>query len=77
LVGASVGNVVFNFDFQTMFTEVIYPITGLERLLGLQDVENSKISRHSAHKDGNIVNLTHQPLLPPRRYPWYSFLLEA
>jgi hypothetical protein len=26
---------------------------------------------------GKIVSLTHRPLFPPRKYIWYSFLLEA
>jgi len=30
-----------------------------------------------AQDGGKVVSLTHRPLLPPRKYPWYSFLLEA
>jgi len=26
---------------------------------------------------GKVVSLTHRPTLPPRKYSWYSFLLEA
>jgi len=26
---------------------------------------------------GKVVSLTHRPPLPPRKYSWYSFLLEA
>ena len=26
---------------------------------------------------GKVVNLTHRPLFTPRKYSWYSFLLEA
>jgi hypothetical protein len=26
---------------------------------------------------GKVVSLTHRPLLPTRKYSWYSFLLEA
>ena len=26
---------------------------------------------------GKVVSLTHRPLLPPRKYCWYSFMLEA
>ena len=26
---------------------------------------------------GKVVSLTHQPPLPPSKYTWYSFLLEA
>ena len=54
------------------------PNAGLDRPFGLQDVEASKISRHSAHEGGKIVSPTHRPPLPCRRwYPWYSFPLEA
>ena len=37
----------------------------------------SQISRQSAHEGGRVVSLTHRPSLPPRKYSWYSFLLEA
>ena len=37
----------------------------------------SHISRQSAHEGGKVVSLTHWPPLPPRKYSWYSFLLEA
>jgi len=30
-----------------------------------------------AQNGGKVVSLTHRPLLPPRKYSWYSFLLEA
>jgi hypothetical protein len=36
-----------------------------------------RISRQSAHEGGKVVSLTHRPHLPPRKYSWYSFLLEA
>jgi hypothetical protein len=26
---------------------------------------------------GKVVSLTHRPPLPPRKYTWYSFLVEA
>ena len=26
---------------------------------------------------GKVVSLTHRPPLPPRKYSWYSFMLEA
>jgi len=45
--------------------------------LGVPEGWGSDISRHSAHLDGKVVSNTHQPLLPPKKYPWYSFLLEA
>jgi hypothetical protein len=31
----------------------------------------------TAQDGGKVVSLTHRPLLPPRKYTWYSFLLEA
>ena len=34
-----------------------YPITGLNRFLGLQDFKASRISRQSAHKGGKVVIL--------------------
>ena len=37
----------------------------------------SPISRQSAHEDGKVVNPTHRAPVPPRKYSWYSFLLEA
>jgi len=37
----------------------------------------SQFSRQSAHEGGKVVSLTHRPPLPPRKYSWYSFLLEA
>ena len=37
----------------------------------------SQISRQSAHEGGKVVSPTHQPPLPPSKYSWYSFLLEA
>jgi hypothetical protein len=37
----------------------------------------SQISRQSAHEGGNVVSPTHRPRLPPRKYSWYSFPLEA
>jgi hypothetical protein len=40
----------------------------------------SQISRQSARECGKVVSQTHRPRLPPpppRKYSWYSFLLEA
>ena len=45
------------------------PFTGLERPLGLQEVE--------AHEVCKVVSPKHRPPLPPRRYAWYSFRLKA
>ena len=38
---------------------------------------DSQISRQSAHEGGKVVSPTHQPPLPPKKYSWYSFLLET
>jgi len=35
------------------------------------------ISRQSAQEGGKVVSPTHRPPFPPRKYTWYSFLLEA
>ena len=37
----------------------------------------SQILRKSAHEGGKVVSPAHRPPLPPRKYSWYSFLLEA
>jgi len=31
----------------------------------------------TAQDGGKFVSLTHRPPLPPSKYTWYSFLLEA
>jgi hypothetical protein len=45
--------------------------------LGLQEIETPRISRQSAHEGGKGVSPTYLLSLPPRRYPWYSFMSEA
>ena len=37
----------------------------------------SQISGPSAPEGGKVVSPTHRPPLPPRKYSWYSFPLEA
>jgi hypothetical protein len=51
--------------------------TSLGRPLGLQKVEDSRISRQFSHEGGMVVNPIHRPPLHPRRYPWSSLLLET
>ena len=55
----------------------LYSIRCLDRTSGFQEVETSRISINSAHEGGKIVSPKHRLPLPPRRYPWYSFLLES
>ena len=31
----------------------------------------------TAQDGGKVVSLTHRPPVPPMKYSWYSFLLEA
>jgi hypothetical protein len=31
----------------------------------------------TAYESAKVVNPKHRPPLPPRKYSWYSFLLEA
>jgi len=31
----------------------------------------------TAQDGGKVVSVTHRPPLPPSKYSWYSFLLEA
>jgi hypothetical protein len=51
--------------------------TGVNRPLGLQEVEALRISRQSGFEGGKVVSPTHQLPLLPARYLWYSFVLEA
>jgi len=37
----------------------------------------SQISRQSEHEGAKVVSPTHRPHLHPRKYSWYSFLLQA
>ena len=36
-----------------------------------------RISRQSAHEGGKVVTSMHWPPLPPKKYSWYPFMLEA
>ena len=42
----------------------------------VQGGSGSQISRQLACEGGKVVSPTHRPPLPPRKYSWYSFLLE-
>jgi len=43
--------------------------TGLDRPLGLPEVEAPRIYRHWEHVDVNVVSPNHRPPLPLRKYP--------
>jgi hypothetical protein len=43
------------------------PITVLDRLLGLQEIQAARILRKSAGEGGKVVSPTHRPCLPPGR----------
>jgi hypothetical protein len=49
----------------------------LDRPLRLQDFEAPRFLDNRQHEGGKVVSLTHRPPLPPRKFSWYLFLLEA
>ena len=44
---------------------------------GFQEVEVPRFSRQSTHEGGKVFSPSYRPALSPRKYSWYSFLLEA
>ena len=48
--------------------EKSYPITGLHRPFGLQEVEVPRISIQSTNEDGKAVSSTHRSPLTPSGY---------
>jgi hypothetical protein len=61
--------------YKMLAGKLSYPCTGLDRPIGLQEVDAPRISWKLAHEGGKVVSPTHRPPLPPRRYLLYSFLL--
>jgi len=56
---------------------VILKCTGKGKDISVQTHRAPRISTRSAHAIDNFVSPTHRPALPPRRYSWYSSLLET
>ena len=62
-----------------------YTAISIRKAVPLQTLSGPEDSRKlrfpdfmtTAQDDGKVVSLTHRPPLPPRKYTWYSFLLEA
>ena len=57
--------------------QVAIPLQALDWPLGLHEVRVPRISRQSVLEGGMVVSHMHRLLSPPRKYSWYSFLLEA
>lgn len=49
---------------------ISYPITCLDRPLGLREIEGSRISAQSVREGGKVASPTDQPLSPTKRYSW-------
>ena len=48
-----------------------------EQALGIPGGWGSQILWQSAHEGGEVFSSNHRPPLPPRKYIWFPFLLEA
>jgi hypothetical protein len=53
------------------------PFTGLDRPLRLLKFKAPRLYRQPVSEGGKVVSPTHRPPLSPKRYSWYSFLLES
>jgi hypothetical protein len=63
--------------FCELSVKLKYPISGLDKPLGLQQIEASKISRQLAQEGGKVVSPPHQPPSPPGDIAGPHFFLEA
>jgi hypothetical protein len=70
LLCSKINKIVIIDSFPKLVTNESNYCIGLDRLLGFQEVEAPRISRHSAYKGDKVVSPTHQLPLPHRRYPW-------
>jgi len=60
-----------------MMLQKSHPYNSLDGPLALQEVETRRVSIQSPCDGGKVVKPTPRLPLPPRRYPWYLFPLEA
>jgi hypothetical protein len=81
LWGSGVMTIIWNTGVMTdkygALVKVKQPLNRPGQALRTPGVWSAQISRQSAHEGGKVVIPTHWPPLPPRKYSWYSFLLEA
>jgi hypothetical protein len=64
---------VSHLSYGLLATFKSHTITGLDRPLGLQEVEVPRISRQSALEGGEAVSITHRPPLPQEDIPGTHF----
>jgi hypothetical protein len=69
----------FNTNYVTLYTtsNQINPITGLDRPWGFQEVEAPRFQDNRHIKVVRLSALRTGRLYPPRKYSWYSFMLDT
>ena len=61
---------------RTKATEFFF-FTGLEWPRGFQEVRFLRFHDNGTQEGGKVVSSAYRPHLPPGKFSWYSFLLEA
>jgi hypothetical protein len=67
-------------DFEGVQHDILQTWQLIMNISSYHDLQKMKILRtsgQSEHEGGKVVSPTHRPSLPPRKYPWYSFLSES